>query len=322
MVQEIVGHTGSSKFLNALLERGVQSFLLVGPEGVGKKTIACWYAKKILCEKKLGDACTCKSCTLFEKRISPDFKFLQVDGKYFKIEQIASLQEACSTRPKISDRKVFLIPCAHKMTSAAANSLLKTLEEPSDYVTIFLISENLNQILRTIRSRCSVVSFKALKEDDVKTILQQQGYEKNLDVASQLSFGSVKRALAFLTGSALRTRDQAFNFLETLGDLKLYQIFEIVKDIEDAFIDYLHLLLFDLFATHTANPIKNQDRLEDLGRIHTNFSQEFLIKSLEKTSILKQKMRYNIDRELHFSQFLLELKALFSKYTPKCSKNS
>jgi DNA polymerase III delta prime subunit len=51
MVQEIIGHKGSIKFLDALLKRNVQSFLLVGPEGIGKKTVACALAKKLLCEK-------------------------------------------------------------------------------------------------------------------------------------------------------------------------------------------------------------------------------------------------------------------------------
>lgn len=323
MVQEIIGHEASVKFLQALLKKGVRSFLLVGPEGVGKKTIACWFSKKLLCDNKEGNSCTCRSCSLFEKRISPDFRFLMIEGKYFKIAQINTLQEAASSRPKVSDHKVFIIPCAHKMTSRAANSLLKTLEEPLEHIIIFLVSENLNQVLPTVRSRCALIDFKTLSEESIKKVLRQQGYEKDLDLAAKLSFGSVKKSLECLSGNALKIRDKSLLFLEGLPSLKLYQIFELTGEgLSDSFIDHLHLLLFDLFLVSRGGTPKNFDKEEELKTLSSFFTENFLVKALEKISILKMKARYNIDRELHIAQLLLELKALFSKYRVKCLKSS
>jgi len=321
MVQKIIGHESSIKFLESLLSKKIQTFLLVGPEGIGKKTVACWYAKKLICENKLGGDCNCRSCSLFEKHISLDFKFLKIEGKSLKIDQISKLQESCFSHPKISDRKVFLIPKANKMTSRAANSLLKTLEEPPEYVTLFLTSENLNQVLNTIRSRCSVITFNLLHRNEIKEILEQQGYEKNIDLSAQLAFGSVKKAFALLTGDALKIRDQAISFFDNLQSMKVYQLFEVAKDINEMFVDYLHLFLLDILLVQSKSPVKNQDRLEDLERMASNFSKDFLVKSLERVSVLKQSLRYNIDRDLHFSRFLLELKALFSRYAVKCSKS-
>ena len=323
MVQEIIGHDAPVKFLQALLKKGVRSFLLVGPEGIVKKNIACWFSKKVLCENNEGGSCTCRSCSLFEKRISPDFRFLMLEGKYFRIDQINTLQEAASSKPKISDHKVFIIPCAHKMTSRAANSLLKTLEEPLEHIIIFLVSENLNQVLPTICSRCALVDFKTLSEESIKKVLRQQGYENGLDLASKLSFGSVKKSLDCLSGNALKIRDKSLLFLEELPSLKLYQIFELVgEDLNNSFIDYLHLLLFDLFSMSRGNTPKNFDKEEELKTLLSSFTENFLVKAFEKISILKMKARYNIDRELHIVQLLLELKALFSKYKVKCLKSS
>jgi len=315
MVQKIIGHESSIKILNALLIKGVRSFLLVGPEGIGKKTVACFFAKEILCLEKRGRDCSCLSCVAFEKRISPDFKFLKIESKFFKIEQIAELQEACSSRPKFGEKKVFIIPCAHKMTSAASNSLLKILEEPPEHVIIFLVSENLNQILPTIRSRCVKVDFKLLREDQVKEVLLQQGYDQNIDLAAQLSFGTVKKAISCLSGSSLKVRDRALSLLINIQNLKLYQIFEYLDEVDVTFIDFLHLILYDFISANSVSKLKNSDRTDEIRAHLALFNFNFLSKFLGKITFLKYKLRFNIDLELHFAQMLLELKALYSKYS-------
>lgn len=140
----------------------LHSYMFIGNKHTQKKEISEKLSKEILCSSKENKPChKCKLCIEIEHQNHPDFKQIQLENNEnaIKIEQIRNLQEDIIKKPIISERKIYLINNSDKMTIGAQNCLLKTLEEPPQYVTIILLVENENNILNTIKSRCAKINF-------------------------------------------------------------------------------------------------------------------------------------------------------------------
>ena len=186
------------------LKRAVQnndilhSYMFIGQEGIGKKEIAKEFARTILCKTKKNN-CNCKSCTSFKNGNNPDFYLISEEGNSIKIDQIRDLIEKAYEKPIASEKKVYIIDNSDKMTVEAQNSLLKTLEEPPDYMVLILITSNIDNILNTVKSRCVKLSFESLSNDEIKEVLNERGLNTNLNENMyELFNGSIARALKIL----------------------------------------------------------------------------------------------------------------------------
>jgi DNA polymerase-3 subunit delta' len=151
---------------NSLLKHRVaHAYLLEGIRGTGKKEIALLITKALFCNSLLEGfkPCeTCHNCRRINSGNHPDVHKVEPDGLSIKKQQIQDLQEEFSKKGVESSRKVYMISDADKMSVSAANSLLKFLEEPNSQTTAFLLSEQPQQLLPTILSRCQILSFKPL----------------------------------------------------------------------------------------------------------------------------------------------------------------
>lgn len=120
------------------------------------------FAKMILClkDEKLGACNECKSCLMFNDDNHSDYYEINKDrNESIKIDEIREMQRKIIEKPITSSKKVYIINNAENMTKEAQNSLLKTLEEPPEFVTIILVVNNENTILTTIKSRCTKILF-------------------------------------------------------------------------------------------------------------------------------------------------------------------
>ncbi|MCL2382891.1 MAG: hypothetical protein FWC79_01665 [Oscillospiraceae bacterium] len=134
------------------------------------------FAKAMLCLNEGVKPCSkCTSCIKFEGQNNPDYFEIEPDGNSIKIEQMRSMQKTVLEKPIASERKVYVINNSELMTKEAGNSLLKTLEEPPEYVCIILITSNANMLLNTIKSRCTKISFSKLETEELKDILSKLG---------------------------------------------------------------------------------------------------------------------------------------------------
>lgn len=151
---------------NSLLkERVAHAYLLEGIRGTGKKEIALLITKALFCDSLIEGFKPCEACHNCRRINSgnhPDVHKVEPDGLSIKKQQIQDLQEEFSKKGVESSRKVYMISDADKMSVSAANSLLKFLEEPNSQTTAFLLSEQPQQLLPTILSRCQILSFKPL----------------------------------------------------------------------------------------------------------------------------------------------------------------
>ena len=196
MFDEIIGNEQiKGELRKSLKENKVShSYMFVGIEGIGKQMTAKVFAQMILCINEEERECQkCKSCIEFQSHNHPDFLYIEPDGNSIKIEQIRYLQRKIQEKPIISDRKVYIINDADKMTKEAQNCLLKTLEEPPEYSTIILIGSNENAFLNTIKSRCMIMTFKPISSDLIKKYMEEtygmQNISENMLEAFQGSIG-------------------------------------------------------------------------------------------------------------------------------------
>ena len=180
-----------------------QSYLLVGPEGVGKRMFARELAKAFLCERSPAPmtACdTCPACAQVEAESHPDLLFLRTpEGKHEL--PVDAMREFCShlaLKPTRGPRKIGIVEDADDFNEESANSFLKTLEEPPPGALLLLIGTGTDRQLQTILSRCQVVRFAPLSDADVTAILEERGVEDagKRERLARLGAGSASRALA------------------------------------------------------------------------------------------------------------------------------
>ena len=197
MFEKIIGNSKNKAILEKSinLNKTSHSYIFWGIEGIGKKLIAKEFAKKILCLENQENDCKCKSCIEFETSNNPDFSLIESDEGQIKIEQIREMQRKVAEKPIISNKKVYIIDNADTMTTEAQNCLLKTLEEPPEYITIILVCSNEDNLLSTIKSRCTRIHFEPIEENELKTYIKQNYPEEmiseNIINLSQGSIGKV-----------------------------------------------------------------------------------------------------------------------------------
>ena len=200
----LIGNDTSKEILlNTLKERRLShSYIFSGPSGLGKKLFAIEFAKLINCNTELEnrpDDCGCSSCSKIEKMIHPDVMLFEYEGeKTIKIDQVRSdLEEKVFLSPFESRYKIFILDDAERMNNNAQNAFLKTLEEPPKDSIIILLTQSLNFIIPTIKSRCQIINFTNIKNEDIKSMLLENPSidDQNIATAVKLSRGSIGKAL-------------------------------------------------------------------------------------------------------------------------------
>ena len=254
MFDEIIGNQQiKEELLKSLKENKVShSYLFVGIEGIGKQMIAKSFAQMILCTDKEENGCNqCKSCIEFHSNNHPDFLYIEPDGNSIKIDQIRYLQRKIQEKPIISNKKVYIINDANKMTQEAQNCLLKTLEEPPEYATIILIGNNENAFLNTIKSRCMIINFKPIDKEKIQQYMEQnyQMYDLHSNMLDAFQ-GSIGKAIQLKD-----KKEQYEKVEETIEKLDKKDIIDIISMSEDIYkdkeeitniLEYIEIILLKL----------------------------------------------------------------------------
>ena len=170
MFENIIGNTSNKKILEKAIETGKisHSYIFSGPEGIGKSLFAKEFAKAILCENTQNKPCNnCKSCIEFDNYNNPDIVIIDEKEESIKTELIKNLTNDVLKKPLNGNRKIYIIDNSENMTREAQNTLLKTLEEPPEYIVIILITKNHNLLLNTIKSRCIKIQFAELTDEEL-----------------------------------------------------------------------------------------------------------------------------------------------------------
>ena len=197
----VFGQDTVVRLLRAHLASGrtATGYLLAGPEGIGKRRIALEFAKALNCKTGRGAACeACATCGQIARQAHPDVHWLVPSGAsdQIKIEDIRQLLGRVSLRPYNAAYQVAIIDGAERLTEEAANSLLKSLEEPSARTRYVLTTAQLPRCLATVVSRCQLLRCQPLAPGLVERwLVASQACDPSMarEVAAR-SQGSLSRA--------------------------------------------------------------------------------------------------------------------------------
>lgn len=196
----IQGQQLLKKALQRSLETGEtgHAYLFSGPAGSGKRTLALLFAQALNCSSSQPPCCQCLSCRKSEGGNHPDFYRLQPLGSSLKIEQLREIKESFYYYPVEGRYKICIIEDGDLLTAAAANSLLKILEEPPDRLVFIILTTRPWALLPTILSRCLSFALKPLQLEEMETLLEQHGKltPQERELVFSLSGGNPGQALA------------------------------------------------------------------------------------------------------------------------------
>jgi DNA polymerase-3 subunit delta' len=179
--EQIIGNSGALALLRATLAGGrpAHAYLFTGPARIGKRTMARWLAAALTCLTG-GPAVpcgACRACRLVARDAHPDVRLVEPEAgrRGVTIDQVRQLEHAASLRPYEAARKVFIVRGVDAMQDAAANALLKTLEEPPDDTVLALTATDVSQVLPTIASRCREVALRPVPAEEIEAALIARG---------------------------------------------------------------------------------------------------------------------------------------------------
>jgi DNA polymerase-3 subunit delta' len=355
------GNTDTVRSLREMLARDhfPHAVILAGPEGVGKYTLSLMLARAMNCLQPretdgLPDSCgVCSNCrqigealnleTLCAEAVEaregmrdtdkrdtrifvqthPDVLVIPPDPPQMmiKVDQVRHVINTVRYKPVEGRRRVFIFTDS-AFIKEAANALLKILEEPPEYATLFLLARNPGDLLATIRSRCLIFRLAPLSPEQVEQDLAQHRPEWNArqrQLVARLSGGALGMARSLDLAEYIESRKDALALLHTAieaGDHSaLFQITETYragmegKAKIDLLLRSLYSLLKDLLALVSGTPdlVRNTDILAELKTMAGAVDLRWITQATQQLGQLQSGMRRNVLRSLSLDAFALSL---------------
>ena len=360
--QEFLGNSATVTRLRESIgaQRFPQSLILAGPRGAGKYTLSLMLAKAVNClhpteSDGLPDFCgVCSNCTRIadasnlEERVAdsvaareemrdvdkretriliqthPDVLIVPPDPPQLliKLGQVRQVIHVAYYRPPVESRRAFTIFTSSAFMKEAANSLLKVLEEPPEYTSLILLTENPQELLPTIRSRAVVHRLGALPASDLESLLALRRPELKAPdraLAARLAEGAVGRALTIDLGVYLASRQDALILLRTaLRQPDYSQLFHATESYRagaDGQEKTIHLLralgslIEDLLLVIAGTPqlVRNLDLGAELEHMAQGLSVDWIDGAARALVQVEQGMRRNLLRSLSLDAMAVSL---------------
>lgn len=311
----VIGQTKAKELLARSLDRHSVShaYLFCGPSGVGKKHLAVAFAALVNCRNPSGrNVCEqCPNCRKYMAGSHPDLLIIEPDGSFIKINQIRELKKTLSYPPFEAEHRVVLLTDIETMRKEAANSLLKTLEEPPPGTVLLLTANDGNRILPTIISRCHTIPFYPLPRTDLARKLAVD-LDLPQDEAASLAVvaeGSLGRALLLHQKNLLPLRK---NCVETLLALQpcglnavqtIFSLSADLSDLKDDLVELLDLLNswfrdIVVFQAGEKARIMNLDLVPSLEAASQRWNLQRLSANIDKIGHAKKQLGRNCNRAL------------------------
>lgn len=284
------------------------AYLFVGPTNSGKMALAQWLAQCLFCTNlQSGQPCgQCAECQRIEEGNNPDYLIIASETRTIGVDEIRSLKQELSKSGLEGQQRIFVIQDADKMTAAAANSLLKFLEEPASQVLIILTTTRLARILPTIQSRLQIVQLQApalatreaaIKELGVSTTFSHvlsstQFSVEDIQVwTEQVDLANLEQVFWRWLTQILSRKDIALTLVQT-------QIMPNFKDqkLQQLLFDLLLAALSDLFAVKfdIQRPLNWADQQATYQQFAEQFSDRQMTTLLETALAMRQMREANV----------------------------
>lgn len=287
-------------------------YLFAGPKGSGKKDLAYEIAARLLNDHYHADM---KTQLMTNGHIN--LMFIEPSGQNIKKEQIAQLQTEFSKTSLTDGSRIYMIDEVDKLSTSAANGLLKFLEEPLSKKTIgFLLTDNPDQVINTIISRSQVIYLKPRSEKELEEILLEEGYDPfissflpylNKDMVVAKKMAEDPNVLAML--SLIKV------FHETLlKDESLWfmadERFDLIRYDRTLMMQFSNLLMIyylDLIKAYNGDLFSFEFLKNDYDNIIKITTYEKISENLKQIQAFLHRLNYNISVDMAFSQLILDL---------------
>src|SRR5947209_17688478 len=340
-------------------DRFPHAVILAGPQGAGKYTLALMVARTMNCLQPrltdgLPDFCgVCSNCTRIGQAEDLESRFAEaVEAReglrdtdkretrilvqthpdvlvvppeppqmMIKVDQVRHVIATIHYKPAEARRRVFIFADSAFMKEAA-NALLKILEEPPEYATIFLLARNPGDLLPTIRSRCVIFPLSPLSQQEIEAHLAGHHPEWNVrqrQLAARLSGGGVGRARSFNLEGYMASRKDALTLLSAAAQsndhsllfrtTETYRAGAEGKEKTDQLMAAVYSLLRDLLALTSGTPdlVRNTDIAAELRTLAAGLDFQWISKATQQLGQLQSGMRRNVLRSLSLDAFALAL---------------
>jgi DNA polymerase-3 subunit delta' len=213
------------------------AYLFEGPAGTGRRSTALWLARLLVCREPGSGPCErCPDCLRSAASEEggalgshADLSLIEPDGAQIKVDQVRALQRELSLAPNEGGRRVAILLGAERLNAAAANSLLKTLEEPPARTTLILVAEHADGLPATVRSRTMRIRFAPEAESAVAAALRAEGLdETDAWLAASLGGGSSASARAWAEEN-LEAAREIWEALERAADVPPSELLDLAE---------------------------------------------------------------------------------------------
>jgi DNA polymerase-3 subunit delta' len=315
--RDILGQERVLNYLKAALSRGrlAHAYLFLGPEGVGKESVARALAGALNCTEPLedGDACgVCPSCKRLAAGTHPDFLIIRPTSKErppkIVIEQIREFRRVTAYPPVAGGWRVALIKPGEDLKDESANALLKTLEEPPAQNLLILTAGVEADLFPTVVSRAQKLAFTPLPYPLItRELIRRELSPSQAALLAALSGGSLGRALAMEPEELLRQRQQVLTDLKSLSQgnattaLDWAQVLAKAPQETDTFILLTQLWYRDLLLLSHRAPerlLAHQDQLANLQAEAAQNQQKLWLAKLAALNEAQRHLRANLNPEL------------------------
>lgn len=303
-------------------DRIAHAYLIQGLRGTGKKEIATLLTRTIFCPNKndIEPCGVCQVCQRVESRNHPDVHWIEKEGQSIKNEQIDYLRKEFAYSSLESTRKIYIIDDAQTLTNQAANRLLKFLEEPLIETTAILLTDNVQAIIPTIRSRCQLIDLKPLDTNLLQKKMMESSLSEqesrlmsaityNIDEALELNadetYQEIIRISKGMLEAIVNNYENRYIYLHQNWLNKITDRTETDYGLDLLLLGFKDILYMQMGKEESLVFFNKTDHI--LKKSVQHFSKETLLQNMRALLQAKQKLKQNVNPTLLMEQFVLQL---------------
>ncbi len=327
-------------------EKLSHAYLFTGPRGTGKTSSAKLFAKAINClNPKDGDACNeCENCRSFNENSNPDI--IEMDAASNNgVDEIREIKSKVNLVPSMSKYKVYIIDEVHMLSIGAFNALLKTLEEPPEYIIFILATTDPQKLPATIISRCQRFDFRSISSDKMKLCLQNIVNQENINIDNDAldeiinnSKGGMRDAIGMLDQASTFAEDkvskhdieelsgsisdsEVTNFFEEIINKNYETVFDKINKYSSLGKDFT--LICEKMVNYIRKGILYKKNIEQKNikgidkEIYSSLSDSQLYVIIDFISESLNKVRNNFQKELTFEVQIIQLMDKINDFSHK-----
>lgn len=324
---DIIGQSHIKEHLISSIKENKIShaYLMCGELSAGKEFIANTFAKALQCDNldEQANSCNeCHSCIQANSKNHPDIIYItHQKPNTISVDDIRDqIIGDVSIKPFNKKWKIYIVSEAEKMSTQAQNALLKTLEEPPEYVVIMLLATNTQMLLPTIISRCIPLNLRPVEDKLVREYLMKEVQipDYQADICVAFARGNIGKAKSLATSAEFdEIKEEAIRILKYIDQMEMDEMLEILKKLSeykltiDDFLDIMMVWYRDVLmykATMDADSLVFREEGADIRKRASKSAYdgiENIILAIEKT---KTRLKANVNFELAIELLLLAIK--------------